>query len=260
MRSIGKLAVAAGAMLLAACSGDSKTSAQASQSVIGADIPRGETTSDAGAPGTFLCSDTSGVAAYCADQGVTPDEGGSVHLVCINDFAYYPAIVTPRQGDVVAWVNVEQCADPNGGPVNVVESFFADVLGAGCDTHHDVVTAPDQMSINPDDTLVARLCSRFPSIPVKPGTPPAPNFAIDPGACPGHPDTTGNSELPVLGAPPFQALVTPTNVFCHKFKNVGMQHYTCFTNPAHAAVMHGGIFVLPAQAPALPDLPQQPQF
>ena len=61
-------------------------------------------------------------------------------------------------------------------------------------------------------------------------------------------------------SPPSDGVITPTNVFCHKFMNVGAQHYTCFTNPAHTAVLHGGVLVLPNQAPELPDLPQQPQL
>jgi hypothetical protein len=262
MKSVARLFTMAAAVLVSACSGGGGGTPETAQSVMGLTIPGDETTADAGAPGTFVCSDRSGVAAYCADQGITPDAGGKVHVVCINDFSYYPSIVVPRQGDVVAWVNVEKCADPNGPPVNTVEGLFADVLGSGCDTHHEVVTAPDESTVNAADTLSARLCSRFPSIPAKPGTPAVPLFGIDPGACPGHLDQSGNDKLPLLGdqTPKFQLLVTPTNVFCHKFADVGTQHYTCFTNPAHAVALHGGIVVLPAQAPEIPDLPQEPQF
>jgi hypothetical protein len=250
MRVIAVLVTAAAALVLAGCSGGDGDSTTSS-ALVGVSVPGDETTTDGGAPGTFLCSDTGGVAAYCADQGVAPDAGGKVHVVCINDFAYDPSLVTPRQGDIIAWVNVEKCADLNGGPVNSIESLFADVFGAGCDTHHEIVTAPGEASLNPEDTVSARLCSRFPSVPIKPGTPPAPNFAIDPGACPGHPDATGNNQLPILGdsGPQFEILITPTNVFCHKFATVGLQHYTCFTNPAHALAMHGGVLVLPAQPP-----------
>jgi len=258
MRVIAML-VAGAALALGGCSGDGDSSPQAAQSLSGVKTAGDDSAGDGGAPGTFLCSDTSGVEAYCADKGVKPDSGGKVHVVCINDFAYYPPVVTPRQGDVVAWVNVEKCADPNGPPVNVAEGLFADVLGAGCDTHHEVVTLPD-LSSGSADSLEARLCSRFPSIPVKPGTPPVPGFGIDPGACPGHPDPTGNSQPLGSSMPKANPFITPTNVFCHKFEDVGAQHYTCFTNPAHAVVLHGGIVVLPSQAPELPDLPQQPQL
>src|SRR2546430_17295280 len=76
--------------------------------LVGGKIPGDDTSSDQGAPGTFLCSDTAGVEAYCADQGVTPANGGKFHTVCINDFTYYPPISTPRECDVVAWINVEK--------------------------------------------------------------------------------------------------------------------------------------------------------
>jgi len=236
-------------------------SSRSSSRLIGGKIPGDDVTADGGAPGTFVCSDTAGIEAYCADHGVTPDPGHTFHEVCINDFSYYPPIITPRQGDVVAWVNVENCADPNGGPVNVVEAVFADVLATGCDTHHEVVTTPDETAFNEEDTLNARLCSRFPSILASPSAPAIPDLAIDPGACRGHADPTDNS-TPVVEnlSPPSDGVITPTNVFCHKFVNVGAQHYTCFTNPAHTAVLNGGILVLPASAPELPDLPSQPQF
>ena len=263
----------AAAFVFAACSGggDGKSAQMTSSLVdpvmasvsglIGPKVPGDDTKGDGGAGGTFLCSDTAGIEAYCADQGVTPDSGNKFHVVCINDFTYYPPVVTPRQGDVVAWVNVEKCADPNGGPVNVVEGVFANVLAVGCDTHHEVVTTPDESSFDPADTLNARLCSRFPSIPASPSAPAIPDLAIDPGSCPGHPDTTNNM-TPVIEnlSPQSEGVITPTNVFCHKFMNVGAQHYTCFTNPAHTAVLHGGILVLPSGAPDLPDLPQQPQL
>lgn len=217
---------------------------------------------DGGAPHTFTCDQKKAVAAYCAHHGVAPDEGGQVLQVCINDFTYYPPIVTPREGDVVAWVNVEKCADPAGGPVNVVEGIFADVLGAGCDTHHEVVTLPDESAFNAEDTLNARICSRYPSIEPKPGTPPVPDLAIDPGSCPGHEDETGNMTpvLQQLAPSEDTGVITPTNVFCHKFTNVGAQHYTCFANPAHSLVLHGGILVLPAGSAPLPELPDQPQL
>jgi hypothetical protein len=265
----------AAAFVLGGCSGgggDAKSSQMtsslldptieaAASGLVGPKIPGDDTSADGGAPGTFLCNDTAGIEAYCADQNVTPEPGHKFHVVCINDFAYYPPVVTPQQGDVVAWVDVEKCADPAGGPVNVVEGLFANVIGGGCDTHHEVVTTPDETSFDPADTLNARLCSRFPSIPAEPGTPAIPNLAIDPGSCPGHPDETGNM-TPIIGSlsPATDGVVTPTNVFCHKFVNVGAQHYTCFTNPAHTVVLHGGILVLPNGAPSLPDLPQQPQL
>ena len=213
---------------------------------------------------TFTCDQRKDVEKYCAsDDGgnQAPDEGGKFYQVCINDFTYYPPIVTPREGDVVAWVNVEKCADPFGGPVNIAEGLFADVLGLGCDTHHEVVTLPDETAVDEEDTLNARLCSRYPSILPKPGTPAIPMLKIDPGACPGHEDTAQNM-TPVLQqlAPQGEGVITKKNVFCHKFHHVGLQHYTCFTNPAHAALLHGGILVLPAQTPPLPELPDKPQL
>jgi hypothetical protein len=231
--------------------------------LLGVPVP-GTDKHDGGAPGTFTCNEPKRVAAFCASEDggrLRPDEGGKVWQVCINDFTYYPPIITPREGDVVAWVNVEKCADPLGGPVNVVEGLFADVIGAGCDTHHEVVTLPDETAINAEDTLNARICSRFPSIPAKPGTPAVPGLAIDPGSCPGHPDEAQNM-TPVLQdlAPKGEGVVTDTNVYCHKFHDVGLQHYTCFTNEAHTAILHGGILVLPQQAPELPELPDQPQL
>src|SRR5436305_827423 len=84
---------------------------------------------DGGAVGTFTCNQRAAVADFCASEdggGITPDSGGKFWQVCINDFTYYPPIITPREGDVVAWVNVEKCADPLGGPVNVAEGLFAD--------------------------------------------------------------------------------------------------------------------------------------
>src|SRR5947209_19388582 len=227
--------LAAAACALAACSGggdgrstsqtmtsllDPPAGASSSAGLIGPKIPGDDPTIDDGAPGTFLCGDTAAIAGYCADQGVTPDAGGKLHVGCINDFAYYPPIVTPRQGDVVAWVNVEKCADPAGGPVNAVEGLFADVFGSGCDTHHEVVTTPDETSFDAADTLNARLCSRFPSIPANASAPAIPNLAIDPGSCPGHPDTT-NNQTPVIEnlSPQSEGVVTATNVFCHKFAN-----------------------------------------
>ena len=258
MRAIAKLTLAA--VFPTACSsGDGGGSGSTTNQVL-ANLP-GDSTADGGTVGTFRCGDTSEIAAYCADQGVKPDAGGKVLTVCINDFVYYPPVVTPRQGDVVAWVNVEQCADPNGPPVNVVEGLVSNVLGTGCDTHHEVVTTPDESSIDPADTLNARLCSRFPSIAANPSLPAIPGLAIDPGSCPGHADEAGN-EVPVVGnlVPTSETVITATNVFCHKFVNVGAQHYTCLTNVAHTALLHGGIVVLPAQLPALPELPQQPQL
>jgi len=229
--------------------------------LIGGLIP-GSNNGDGGAVGTFTCDDKQAVANYCADHGVAPDEGGKVWQVCINDFTYYPPVVTPREGDVVAWVNVEKCGDPAGGPVNVAEALFAGVLGAGCDTHHEVVTLPDESAFNSEDTLNARICSRFPSIPANPALPAVPNLAIDPGSCPGHEDETGNMTpvLQELAPSEDTGVITPTNVFCHKFHNVGAQHYTCFANPAHALLLHGGVLVLPAQAPELPELPDKPQL
>ncbi len=214
----------------------------------------------AAAPGTFTCQDRAAVAQYCAAQGVVPDAGGQVLQVCINDFTYYPPLVTPRQGDVVAWVNVENCADPNGGPVNIAEGVVANVAGTGCDTHHEVVTTPDLPIPDDRDILNARICSPYPSIP---STLPIalPDLAIDPGSCPGHEDQSGNT-TPVIQSlsPQGGGVVTPTNVFCHKFVNVGAQHYTCYANPAHTALLHGGVTVLPALLPPLPELPDQPQL
>ena len=163
-------------------------------------------------------------------------------VVCINDFVYQPPIITPRVGDTVAWVNIEKCADPKGSPINIVESIVANVAGAGCDTHHEVVTLPDESSLIGDDSLDERLCSPHPGIPANPSLPPLPGFTIVPSACGGE-DPEGSER----------------NFFCHTFENVGLQHYTCLTNPGHTAVLHGGILVLPAEAPALPHLPQLPE-
>src|SRR5438128_345330 len=115
-----RAAIALGAISLFGCggSGDNKAAqvatplidppSTASQvALIGGKVPGDHDLTDGGAPGTFLCGDTAGVASYCADHGVSPDKGGKVWEVCINDFSYYPPVVTPRQGDVVAWVNVE---------------------------------------------------------------------------------------------------------------------------------------------------------
>jgi plastocyanin len=166
-------------------------------------------------------------------------------VVCINDFIYQPPIITPRQGDTVAWVNIEKCADTSGGLVNIVESLVAEGVGIGCDTHHEVVTLPDESSIIGDDSLDARICSPHRGIRSKPGVPVLPGFEITPGAC---------------GDPDIEEEASDTNVFCHTFENVGLQHYTCMTNPAHTAVLNGGILVLPKQLPALPQLPQSPQL
>ena len=181
----------------------------------------------------FSCADRDALAAVC---GRVPDI-----VVCINDFQYQPPVITPRQGDMVAWVNVEKCADPSGSPVNIVEDLVANKIGTGCDTHHEVITFPDKENSDPQDNLDARICSPNRGIPAT--APTLPGFAIDAGAC-GDPDP----EVPLNN----------TNVFCHEFKNVSLQHYTCMTNPAHTVVLHGGILVLPAQAPPVPELPQNP--
>ena len=164
-------------------------------------------------------------------------------VVCINDFQYQPPVITPRQGDTVAWVNIEKCADPAGSPVNVIEGLVAKDIGAGCDTHHEVVTTPDESAFIGSDSVDARICSPNRGIEPKPGTPALPGFEINAGAC--H-DPDDEEEA------------STTNVFCHTFENVGLQHYTCLTNPAHTLVLHGGIVVLPAQVPPLPQLPQNP--
>ncbi len=61
--------------------------------------------------------------------GGTPD-----HVVTINDFAYDPPSLTVKVGDMVAWVNLEECGD--SAPEGVVTPL------TGCDSHHQVVTAP----------------------------------------------------------------------------------------------------------------------
>ena len=163
-------------------------------------------------------------------------------VVCINDFVYQPPIITPRVGDTVAWVNIEKCADPKGSPINIVESIVANVAGVGCDTHHEVVTLPDESSIIGDDSLDERLCSPHAGIKPNPSLPPLPGFDVVDSAC-GGPDPEGSTK----------------NYVCHTFQNVGLQHYTCLTNPGHTAVLHGGILVLPKEAPELPHLPQLPE-
>ena len=105
--------------------------------------------------------------------------------------------------------------------MNVPEGLFGYVIGAGCDTHHEVVTTPDETAVAPDDTLNARLCSRFPSIMPKPGILAIPDLAIDPGSCPGHPDEAQNmTPVPQQLAPQGEGVVTKTNVYCHKFHDV----------------------------------------
>jgi plastocyanin len=164
-------------------------------------------------------------------------------VVCINDFVYQPPVITPREGDTVAWVNVEKCGDPNGGPVNIVEGLVGGTVGIGCDTHHEVVTLPDEAAIGGKDDLDERICSPYKGIKANPNLPVLPGFAINDGAC-GDPDP----ELPG----------DATNVACHTFREVGIQHYTCMTNPAHTVLLNGGIVVLPKLAPRLPMLPQLP--
>src|ERR1041385_9172912 len=56
-------------------------------------------------------------------------------VVCIDDFNYNPSIITPRVGDMVAWVNVEECAGKSGRPVDAIEDIVANGIGIGCDTH-----------------------------------------------------------------------------------------------------------------------------
>ena len=126
----------------------------------------------------FSCTDRDALAKVC---GRVPDI-----VVCINDFQYQPPVITPRQGDMVAWVNVEKCADPSGGPVNVVEDLVANKIGIGCDTHHEVITFPEEENIDPQDNLDARICSPNRGIPallsrVQERQPPALHVHDQPG-------------------------------------------------------------------------------
>lgn len=206
---------------------------------------------------TFLCALTASMAAAQSSRTYTCDASARNMrrlaracdvrrvdtIVCINDFIYQPPLITVREGDTVAWVNVEKCADPAGGPVNVVEDAVANKGGAGCDTHHEVVTLPDESALSPD-SLDARICSPNRGIAANPSNPPVPGFTINQGKC-GDPTD-----------PEFH--LGETNVFCHTFQEVGAQQYTCLTNPGHTAVLHGGVIVLPKIAPKLPVLPQTP--
>lgn len=192
------------------------------------------------APDTYTCdpsrANRAKLAAACGVPKVDM-------VVCIDNFVYQPPVITPREGQTVAWVNVEKCGDPEGGLINLVEGVVANDAGLGCDTHHEVVTLPDLSAIGGKDTLDARICSPHKGIPADPNLPVLPGFAINDGAC-GDPDP----ELPPGS----------TNVSCHTFQEVGIQHYTCLTNPAHTVLLNGGIVVLPKRSPMLPMLPQLP--
>lgn len=128
------------------------------------------------------------------------------HIVCINDFQYMPAMLQAEVGDTVAWVNVEACGDM------AVEG--AVVPQTGCDPTHEVVTTPAQPEVTGDTVNFQNICSPNPGI-------------VGPGA-ENPPQGCGEDE---------------TNVRCHTFATSGVQHYTCFTNGAHTALMHGGIVV-----------------
>lgn len=133
----------------------------------------------------------------------------SVEVVCINDFTYDPPLLTVAAGSAVAWINVEACGD---SPVEEVV-----VPQTGCDSHHQVVTTPE----NPLDA--------------------ASNVASGP-ICSPNPGLTGAAGVP-LDADDCAGDGVATNVFCHAFTSPGVQHYSCFTNPGHTALMHGGVVV-----------------
>lgn len=160
-----------------------------------------------------LTSCTPGVTSDAVILGICGLQVGvlvtSVHVVCIDDFQYQPQVLMLHQGDTVAWVNVESACTVPPGSVS------------GCNSHHEIVTAPDQPGVTGDtlDTPAPGLCSPIP----------------------GTPGLLGEANLGPGGSA--ACLAGETNVFCHKFSLVGSQHYTCFINPGHQALLHGGINV-----------------
>lgn len=128
-------------------------------------------------------------------------------IVIIDDFAYSPLNITVNVGDTVAWVNQEKCGD------NALEDVAS--MADGCDSHHQVVTFP----VIPGQDAVGSgpICSPFPGLAGAAG-----------GDVPSNCQDEGGS-----------------NVFCHTFRQPGMQHYTCFTNPGHTATLNGFVDVQP---------------
>ncbi|MGH9893447.1 MAG: hypothetical protein ACREA0_15950 [bacterium] len=163
---------------------------------------------------------TTGVA-HAATYGCTPEDlaaiaaevpgcGNASQLVCINDFQFTAPVITAQVGDTVAWVNVEACGDIPP------EDLVVNTLEVGCDPHHQVVTLPAGEPATGDTISEVAICS--------------PNPGVVGSAVPTEPLACGTDE---------------TNVRCHTFASPGVQHYTCLTNPGHAALMHGGIIVQP---------------
>ena len=110
MRYFGFTAIAAGAMMLAACSGDNKaadTSAAA---------PAADTTA-AAAPATATPAGSTSTATPAAGAVAAAPITGTIHDVkMVGDakgYRYEPASITIKQGDGIRYINV------SGGPHNV---------------------------------------------------------------------------------------------------------------------------------------------
>ena len=163
-------------------------------------------------------SPLSGTTSSTSLEGITPTanafdtpscEQSADHVVVISNFAYAPSFINVKVGETVAWINHEACGD--FAPEQLVAPY------SGCDTHHQVVTFP--ASPGGDSLDSGPLCS--------------PNRGIAPPEGPVLvPIDTGNC-----------ADEGGSNVFCHTFENPGLQHYTCFTNIAHALLLNGFIQV-----------------
>ncbi|MGH7821434.1 MAG: hypothetical protein ACREQ9_16850 [Candidatus Binatia bacterium] len=149
------------------------------------------------------------VASSCSDTAAIETAcGGPVdHVVCINDFQYTPNVLQVTAGQRVAWVNVEACGDTEP------EDLVVNTLGVGCNPTHQVVTAPEVPGVTGDTVNEVGICSPHPGVAGAsgPATPPC-----------------GVGE---------------SNVRCATLGTAGIQHYTCFTNPGHLALMHGAIIV-----------------
>ncbi|MGH7805054.1 MAG: hypothetical protein ACREQJ_11950 [Candidatus Binatia bacterium] len=159
--------------------------------------------------GTTAATSLEGASAAATAVSSAGCEESADHVVVISNFAYAPSFINVKVGETVAWINHEACGD--FAPEQLVAPL------AGCDTHHQVVTFP--ASPGGDSLDSGPLCS--PNRGIAPPEGPV-LIAIDTDNCA---DEGGS------------------NVFCHTFENPGIQHYTCFTNPAHPLLLHGFIYV-----------------